>query len=342
MGGLLQTAFFSGPGKQVLRYLGAYTHRGVAISNHRLVSFVEAPGDVPAGATPLTKAGSWIPDSACRRILASRFLLHVLPRGFVQIPATSVSSPGRRRGVLVPLCKHLLPASSHPRTPPASILTLIPQASRRTVLDRSCWAVVRRVVIERRYRRPDQAPFSAGSPGRLRCRSVFIAERPTLRQEVATAALATSQFSSGPASLARLSGILPPILCPHYNHDLHPCSPPSIPTCCLPMSLHSPRTAAVQSKCIAASCQSGEASFIAPSSRNHRGHAFALRSSRSLYVSRGASDTVLSNIGSLAGPPLLAYLAVAGGIYRQNGESYGPSRRRPPFSECPTTHSAIR
>ena len=79
------------------------------------------------------------------------------------------------------------------------------------------------------------------------------------------------------------SGILPPILC-LITTTIYTREPTSIPTCCLPMSPPTaPRTAAVQSKCIAASCQSGEASFIAPY-RNHRGHAFALRSSRSLYV----------------------------------------------------------
>jgi hypothetical protein len=47
-----------------------------------------------------------------------RFLLHVLPRGFVRIRHFGFLA-SRRRGALVPLCKHLLPASS-PVTPPAS------------------------------------------------------------------------------------------------------------------------------------------------------------------------------------------------------------------------------
>ena len=71
------------------------------------------------------------------------------------------------------------------------------------------------------YRCSDQAPFSTGSPGRLRCRSLFIADRPTLPQAVATAPLATAQFSSGRA-------FCPPIWhpptdpLPLYHHDLHP------------------------------------------------------------------------------------------------------------------------
>jgi hypothetical protein len=43
---------FGGP-EQVLRYLGRYTHR-VAISNHRLVSFLRNRQSLFASATPLT------------------------------------------------------------------------------------------------------------------------------------------------------------------------------------------------------------------------------------------------------------------------------------------------
>ena len=49
--------------------------------------------------------------------------------------------------------------------------------------------------IRATYRCPDQAPFSAGSPGRLRCRSLFIANRPNFGKRSLSAALATSQFS---------------------------------------------------------------------------------------------------------------------------------------------------
>ena len=142
------------------------------------------------------------------------------------------------------------------------------------------------VVIGATYRRPDQAPFSAWKPRSPEMPgSVFIAERPTLRQEVATAAACNIAVLQWASLSARLSGILPPIRnFAFITTTIYTREPTSIPTCCLPMSPPTaPRTAAVQSKCIAASCQSGEASFIAPY-RNHRGHAFALRSSRSLYV----------------------------------------------------------
>lgn len=96
---------FGGP-DQVLRYLGAYTHR-VAISNHRLVSLDDHK-----------VAFRWR-DSAHnnkKRLLTlqvdeflRRFLLHVLPRGFVRIRHFGFLA-SRRRGVLLPLCKQVLSA----------------------------------------------------------------------------------------------------------------------------------------------------------------------------------------------------------------------------------------
>ena len=105
---------FGGP-EQVLRYLGAYTHR-VAISNHRLVSFVEDQVTFRwrDSAHKNKKRFLTLPVDEFLR----RFLLHVLPRGFVRIRHFGFLA-SRRRGVLVPLCKHLLPAGS-PVTPPAS------------------------------------------------------------------------------------------------------------------------------------------------------------------------------------------------------------------------------
>ncbi len=94
---------FGGP-DQVLRYLGAYTHR-VAISNHRLVWFLDDQVTF-----------RWR-DSAHhnkKRLLTlhvdeflRRFLLHVLPRGFVRIRHYGFLA-SRRRGAAVPLCKQLL------------------------------------------------------------------------------------------------------------------------------------------------------------------------------------------------------------------------------------------
>jgi hypothetical protein len=104
---------FGGP-EQVLRYLGAYTHR-VAISNRRIVSFRD------------DKVTFRWRDSAHKnkkRLLTlpvdeflRRFLLHVLPRGFVRIRYFGFLA-SRRRGALIPLCKQLL-ATTPSATPPA-------------------------------------------------------------------------------------------------------------------------------------------------------------------------------------------------------------------------------
>src|SRR5713101_1095969 len=94
---------FGGP-DQVLRYLGAYTHR-VAISNHRLVSFVD---------DQVTFRWRDSAHKNKKRLMTvsvdeflRRFLLHVLPRGFVRIRHYGFLS-NRHRRELVPLCKELL------------------------------------------------------------------------------------------------------------------------------------------------------------------------------------------------------------------------------------------
>lgn len=66
---------FAGP-EQVFKYLSQYTHR-VGISNHRLVSFDEQ------GVCFRTKHGKQVTLAAAEFI--RRFLLHVLPNGFVKI-----------------------------------------------------------------------------------------------------------------------------------------------------------------------------------------------------------------------------------------------------------------
>ena len=105
---------FAGP-KQVLAYLGRYTHR-IAISNERIVSMDQegvtflykdrADGD---RRKPLT-----LPPVAFLR----RFLLHVLPRSFVRIRHYGLLANSVRRA-RVALCRRLLPACQEvaPRTP---------------------------------------------------------------------------------------------------------------------------------------------------------------------------------------------------------------------------------
>jgi hypothetical protein len=101
---------FGGP-QHVLHYLGRYTHR-VAISNHRLVS-------LDAGQVTFR----WR-DSAHKnkpRLLTltvdeflRRFLLHLLPPGFVRIRYFGMFAH-RHRSLILPLCFRLLTTSSVPR-----------------------------------------------------------------------------------------------------------------------------------------------------------------------------------------------------------------------------------
>ena len=96
---------FGGP-EHVLHYLAAYTHR-IAISNHRLV--VLADGVVTFrwrdSAHKNKKRLARLPVQEFLR----RFLLHVLPRGFVRIRHFGFYAH-RRRAALVPLCARLLGA----------------------------------------------------------------------------------------------------------------------------------------------------------------------------------------------------------------------------------------
>jgi putative transposase/transposase-like zinc-binding protein len=94
---------FGGP-EHVLRYLGAYTHR-VAISNHRLVAL--ADGNVTFrwrdSAHGNKKRLMTLPVEEFLR----RFLLHLLPRGFVRIRNFGFLA-NRQRAMLLPLCFRLL------------------------------------------------------------------------------------------------------------------------------------------------------------------------------------------------------------------------------------------
>ena len=94
---------FGGP-EHALRYLGAYTHR-VAISNHRLVALTD--GNVTFrwrdSAHGNKKRRMTLPVDEFLR----RFLLHLLPRGFVRIRNFGFLA-NRQRARLLPLCFSLL------------------------------------------------------------------------------------------------------------------------------------------------------------------------------------------------------------------------------------------
>src|SRR5215472_8420293 len=104
---------FGGP-HYVLHYLGRYTHR-VAISNHRLISWLDG------------KVTFRWRDSAHhneQKLLTlpldeflRRFLLHLLPKGFVRIRNFGFLA-NRQRATLLPLCFHLLGTAQQPPAEP--------------------------------------------------------------------------------------------------------------------------------------------------------------------------------------------------------------------------------
>jgi hypothetical protein len=94
---------FGGP-EHALRYLGAYTHR-VAISNHRLVSLADGQATFrwrDSAHNNKKRLMTLSVDEFLRR-----FLLHLLPRGFVRIRNFGFLA-NRRRALLLPLCARLL------------------------------------------------------------------------------------------------------------------------------------------------------------------------------------------------------------------------------------------
>jgi hypothetical protein len=101
-----------GNAEHALHYLGCYTHR-VAISNHRLVSL--ANGRISFRWRDSAHKNKKRIMSLTVEEFLRRFLLHVLPRGFVRIRYFGFFSH-RRRAETVPLCFELLAtAASLPR-----------------------------------------------------------------------------------------------------------------------------------------------------------------------------------------------------------------------------------
>ena len=90
---------FGGP-EYVLQYLGRYTHR-VAISNHRLVAL--ADGQVTFRWRDSADHNRQKVMTVSRDEFLRRFLLHLLPKGFVRIRHFGFRA-NRRRATLLPLC----------------------------------------------------------------------------------------------------------------------------------------------------------------------------------------------------------------------------------------------
>src|ERR1019366_6127796 len=146
---------FGGP-EHALRYLGAYTHR-VAISNHRLVSLDD--GQVTFrwrdSVHKNTKRLMTLPVEEFLR----RFLLHLLPRGFVRIRNFGFLA-NRRRALWLPLCTHLLASANQPKPVPS----LAPRPVRALCfldLPHLRWTDA---CDREAFCSPDPAPRSAASP----------------------------------------------------------------------------------------------------------------------------------------------------------------------------------
>jgi Putative transposase/Transposase zinc-binding domain len=104
---------FGGP-EYVLQYLGRYTHR-VAISNHRLVSFAEGKVTFRWRDSAHNNEQKLLTLSLDEFL--RRFLLHVLPKGFVRIRNFGFLA-NRRRATLLPLGFQLLGVVQQPQSEP--------------------------------------------------------------------------------------------------------------------------------------------------------------------------------------------------------------------------------
>jgi hypothetical protein len=101
---------FGGP-EYVLHYLGRYTHR-VAISNHRLVSLTD--GQITFRWRDSAHNNEQKLLTLSLDEFLRRFLLHVLPKGFVRIRNFGFLA-NRRRATLLPLCFQLLSSAPQPQ-----------------------------------------------------------------------------------------------------------------------------------------------------------------------------------------------------------------------------------
>jgi hypothetical protein len=131
---------FGGP-QHALRYLGAYTHR-VAISNHRLIALED--GNVTFrwrdSAHGNKKKLMTLPIDEFLR----RFLLHLLPRGFVRIRHFGFLA-NRRRASLLPICFQLLRRSTQQTQPAQAVSSSQPCLSWRCPLCGGTMHVVERI-----------------------------------------------------------------------------------------------------------------------------------------------------------------------------------------------------
>jgi hypothetical protein len=107
---------FGGP-QRVLHYLARHTHR-VAISNHRIVDFSD--GKVTFLWKDYVRGIKRPLMTLTAEEFLRRFLMHMLPRGFIRIRFFGYLA-SRRRAVSLPLCKQLLEADPRSISPPPTV-----------------------------------------------------------------------------------------------------------------------------------------------------------------------------------------------------------------------------
>ena len=90
--------------QEVFRYLGKYTHR-IAISNRRIVCFDDC--NVTFMAKDYKDDGKYKPMTISGETFLSRFLLHVLPKGFVRIRYYGILACRCKRDKMT-LCRNLI------------------------------------------------------------------------------------------------------------------------------------------------------------------------------------------------------------------------------------------
>lgn len=111
---------FRGP-ECILQYLARYTHR-VAISNHRLIAFED--GKVSFRYKDYAHGSKKRKMTVTADEFLRRFLLHVLPRGFVRIRHFGFLA-NRSRARLVAICRQLL--SDAPLSLSSTVISLPPR-----------------------------------------------------------------------------------------------------------------------------------------------------------------------------------------------------------------------
>jgi len=172
---------FGGP-EYVLRYLGRYTHR-VAISNHRLVSFADGEVTFRWRDSAHNNEQKLMPLSLDEFL--RRFLLHLLPQGFVRIRNFGFLA-NRKRATTLPLCFHLLGSAPQTEqatssTNDASQLWLCPKCGGPMLV------IERLTAAEIHLRSP---PLMITAAGTLRASARFVALR------LAAEPISSSRFST--------------------------------------------------------------------------------------------------------------------------------------------------